>query len=431
MCGIFFSSNVSEVSHALDAMRHRGPDGTSGITAGGYHMGFTRLAIVSVDAGEQPRITRAGRFVAFNGELYNYQHLMPRATSEVDMLGELLDRDLDPRQFIDGDYAIVYYNPSQRQVTLYRDRFGVCPLYFQLVPYLAVSSERNLLTNPREVKAHERIVISTEEGRGILQRDRMPHYGATGNSTVRLDTIAALVGEAVRTRAMHTDVGFGLALSGGLDSSVIAYALAFNGLKPDLVVCATPEDEDSADYMAAQAVTESLGWDLVRVRIPDVLPDRRLLLERMDISYAEFSAMSPVKWRGALRNWYVAREAHAHGVKVMLSGEGADELLGGYTSHFAEDRIRDPLDTLAKCLSTVAAMPNINLDRTNKLGMAHSVEYRCPFLASLLSFALLSTRRARGKALFRNLLENVYRAPSIVVQRTKYSEDEKRLEEVR
>lgn len=406
----------------LKKMIHRGPDFLATHNHKLFTMGFARLSIfgTKIPAAHQPHITRKGRVLTFNGELYNYRSLIGGARSEVEALGALLDEGYDPRQYLDGDYAICYFNPSQQEVTLYRDRFGVCPLYYDLRPYVSVSSEARRLYHAREVPAFGKVVIDLRTR--TAERDQMKHYGLTiERKQNQVKVFKSLLHSAVMSRAAHSDGGFSLALSGGFDSSLIAFALASQWLEPESAVCVAM-DPESEDARIAQQVARQCGFRfrLLVLKKDAIDAHRAKIIEHLD--HREGRPVSAIKWRGAVRNYFAAGESPT---KVMLSGEGADELLGGYPSHWS--RATHPLSVAAKCLSTVRSMPAINLDRTNKLGMAHSVEYRCPYLESSLSMYMLSLPRERGKGIMRRLLDNYatrINIPTDLMRRGKYGREE-------
>lgn len=420
MCGIYAVERPEYAAGVLKAMRYRGPDEQQIFGSKSFCVGVNRLAIVDTVSifAMQPWTTRKGRIIAFNGEIYNYRQLDPSARSEVSLLGEMIDRRLDPRQFCDGDYAILYYSPSEEKITLYRDRFGVCPLYYQLRPFVSVCSERRRLQNPREVPAFGKVVIDLSM-RKVRSVDVMKHYGATCvNWTALIDTLL----HAVHSRAMHSDVGFSLALSGGLDSSTIAYALNAMSLRPSAMITVAL-NEDSDDLRYSREVAADLGWPLQEIIVSpeELFADKADIFTHLDSPHKPITAL---KWRGAVRNWFAAKYCST---KVMLSGEGADELLSGYPSHWRNSSI--PYLVAAKSLSTIRSMPSINLDRTNKLGMAHSVEYRVPYLESSLSYALLSEPRVQGKPALQTLLHLALGAKMKIANRPKYGNDEPLLEE--
>jgi asparagine synthase (glutamine-hydrolysing) len=418
MCGIFASPDIALTRRALDLMRHRGPDESRLVHHGALCIGFNRLRIVDSDAPEaqQPYISARARVVVFNGEIYNYRALDPTTPSEVALLARMLDEGLDLRQHLDGEYAIASYEPSCDRLTLYRDRFGSCPLYYQTTPYLAISSERRRLLNPREVPAHGRVVLRGGARPRVLSSHRMLHYGATSMCGISLRGIADALLDAVYSRAMHTDSGFSVAYSGGIDSSLVLYALRDLRLCPRALLTAY-FSLDSEDLLFARRVADLLSLPLQTFKVGNEDPRE---ISRIAQHFDSPRAPTAMRWRGGLRTWSVAKHSPT---RVILCGDGADELLGGYPQHFA---MPDPLPYRVnkRCLTSIRSMPVMNLDRTNKLGMAHSKEFRSPFLASTLSYLLLSgSHRAPGKPLLRELLE-YFGAPPSLVNRGKYSADE-------
>lgn len=437
MCGIFAGFGRDKVLDALAALRHRGPDGSRMMTRAAwprtfFHIGFTHLRIKdtrSPDA-EQPFESRTGRITVLNGELYNYKHIDPLTPSEVVLVTSLIDEHLDPRQHLDGDYAILSYDPGAQRVTLYRDRFGSCPLYYQTRPDIAVSSERRLLDNPREVPAHGRIVLDLRKSR-VVSRDVMRHYGAVAGD-VKMSTLADTFVEAVRSRAMHSDAhAFSVAYSGGIDSSLILYALRALDLQPRALLT-TFFANGSEDLYWARLMAGMLRMPLLSFQVGiESSEERQRILEHLD------SAKPPtaLRWRGALRTWCVAKHSPT---RVVLTGDGADELVGGYPQHWGmlgphrappTWRSPHPYRVTARCLTSIRSMPVMNLDRTNKMGMAHSKEFRSPFLASSLSYMLLGATRLPNKQLLRDLLRYMG-APAGLCARSKYSPDELAVTEV-
>jgi asparagine synthase (glutamine-hydrolysing) len=407
-------------------MRYRGPDQQLIKHEAGFSVGLARLAIIDTNCpeAEQPHRTAKGRIVAFNGEIYNYKNLSPAARSEVELLGAMLDERLDPRQFVDGDYAIIYFSPSQKLITLYRDRFGMCPLYFQVHPFVAVSSERRRLKGKvREVPAHGKVVIDLTK-RAVTEENSIPHYGiiCASSATDEIDTAETLLLDAVASRATHSDMGFSATLSGGLDSSAIILACSALGLKPSkAITVVAPQNSDDLRY--AELVAREADVDLEVIKVTQEMMDHAVpeILKHLD---HPGHLPTPLKWRASVRNWFAAA---ASPTRVLLCGEGADEVIEGYPPHTLR-HAATPYRIAARQLVALRSLPVINLDRTNKLGLAHSIEYRAPFLASTLSYWLMSATRDPGKGLLRNVLGRLG-APRELLTRPKWGSDEKYFDE--
>ena len=430
MCGIFgvelFGPTRQEkewtrtyARNSVRDMHYRGPDEESVVLHGCFALAFNRLAIVDTDvsAASQPYVSTTGSVTVLNGELYNRRNLDSSAPSEIALVASMIEEGADVRQYLEGDYAIANFDPSTSLLTLYRDRFGVCPLYYQTRPYVAISSEARRLEHPRAVPAHGRVRIDVR-ARSVRARDVLPLYGATSDE-VLLPTICDALESAVLSRAQHTDSGWSLALSGGIDSSLIAAAAVARNVYPAAAIT-TGFSSASADMRHAMIVADHLGLPIRRILIPN---DAELgahvtseVLEHLDCPAHKITAL---RYRGALRSYFVAKCAPT---RVILCGDGADELLGGYPSHLQVGS--PPWVTTRKRLSTLRSMQHFNLDRTNKMGMVFSKEYRAPFLASTVSQLLLSQPYEQGKALLRRAAR-YYGLPRAIVEREdKYSADE-------
>lgn len=444
MCGIYAEEmtggglppEVDYSSERLEAMAHRGPDEAGVVIRGGFALGFRRLKIVDTEepAAHQPYVTPQGNVIAVNGEIYNYRSLHFGCRSEIEMLGGMIDEGLDPRQFCDGDYGIVHWNPSQQVLTLYRDRFGVIPLYFQTHPFLAVSSERRRLERPIEVPAFGRVVIShkaryTEH----VVQNRFMHYGITceglDSNIEDAGITRRLFLDAVLSRAAHADHGFSCTLSGGLDSSAVVLACKALGLQPKALLCVVPKDFESHDLIHARMVADACGWPLTEIRVgmEDMVEAAPSITEHLDLyrygeskEWKELARNLPLlKWRASVRNWFAALHSPT---RVILCGEGADEVIEGYPPH-TTNHPGVPYRVAQHQLTSIRSLPHINLDRTNKLGLAHSKEYRAPFLASTLSYWLMSLNKRAGKQVMRAVLSTLD-APPRLLNREKWGNDE-------
>lgn len=436
MCGIFAieitNSSKTHIARAyvwgmLQAMRYRGPDKQAVLKAGPLMMGFARLSIIDHDnpAAEQPYFDGNQRVTVFNGEIYNYKQLDQYAKSEVALLSDMIDAGVDLRQYLDGEYAIVSINRSSQKATLYRDRFGICPLYYQTRPFFAVSSEARRLSRAREVPAHGRVEIDLARRR--VRVDAIRYYGATSDNALRPAALADYVVEAVHSRIAHSDVPVALALSGGLDSSVIAAALPGLTCKDGSGVSAVAVgfSEDSLDLRSALSVARAFKIPLKTIRITadSIDPaEQRDIITHLDCKPEQATSL---RYQHALRSWFVAKHASA---RVLLCGDGPDELIGGYPPHtrIAEED-KPEWRITQKRLSTLRSMQHFNNDRTNKMGMAHSKEYRSPLLASTISQVLLAERYQERKAVMRSLAEYLGVPREVCEREHKYSPDETRI----
>lgn len=433
MCGIYgveVSNGKyeawSHVFEVLSEMRYRGPDALTVHRSGRMMLGFNRLSIVdrASFAAKQPHYDSHDRTTLFNGEIYNYRQLDSSARSEIELISSMIDARADLRQYLEGDYAIVSSEPSTGRLLLYRDRFGICPLYYQLKPFVAVSSEARRLYHPKEVPAHGRVIIDIKKRTAKV--DVMRLYGATNdvNYSSSAPMVADLLVAAVLSRYEHSEVPVGVALSGGLDSSLVTLALARAGARAreHITTCFS---EDSDDLRYARVLADKLGLPLTVKRInihsEEVRTDTPKIIEHLDNAPHK---ITPLCYRTALRSWYVASYAKS---RVILCGDGPDELLGGYPSHPAVLQRFPPEQKWRinhKRYDTLRSMQHFNNDRTNKMGMAHSKEFRSPFLASTLSQVLLAQPWQQGKQILRDVCAHLGMPREIYERPSKYSPDE-------
>jgi len=378
MCGIVGITQgraAESVEPLLATLAHRGPDGM-GVWQNGHHtFGHTRLSIIDLEGGAQPMSDSEGcRCIAFNGEIYNHRQLKQslggdfRTQSDTEaILG--LARTAAPREWVlrlDGMFAFALADGPH--LVLARDPLGIKPLYVgQVWGATAFASELKVLSGRAEN------ITEFPPGHVFHPRtglERYYHLPAAGGDVSDADGARAGLRErleaAVRKRLI-ADVPVGVFLSGGLDSSLIA-ALARRRKDPldTFSVCMA----DGADRPLARQVAEFLGsrhherlYDLREVI--EILPEVIYYLESFDCSLV----------RSALPNYLLAELAAEH-VKVALSGEGADELFAGYEYLQAMDD--EALD--AELLQITGALHNTNLQRCDRMSMAHGLEVRVPFL---------------------------------------------------
>jgi asparagine synthase (glutamine-hydrolysing) len=407
----------------VERLRHRGPDGAGMTDTTVGSLGHTRLAIVDFEGGHQPLGDRRA-WISFNGEIYNHQELRNRylgdhelrTRTDTEVILQLYAR-FGPQcvALLDGMFAFAIL--SGGELFLARDPLGIKPLY--------VGAHGATLYFASEIKALAEITddihefppgcwchSSHGETRYYTLGASQPAADAVATETQALDTIRATLSAAVTKRLM-ADVPIGVSLSGGLDSSIVAL-LVREGLER-LDTFAVGVD-GSADLAAAREVARFLGTshhELVYTAcdVQAALPEVIYYLESCD----------PALVRSAVPNYFLARLASAH-VKVLLTGEGADELYAGYAylSVFGE-----PATLQSELLSITAALHNTNLQRADRMSMAYGLEARVPFLdveSVALALGLPAEWKLRGpgrpeKALLRRAFAD--RLPAAIVARPK------------
>lgn len=386
---------------ALERLAHRGPDGEGvqpvALAAAGSEgarsgappdgatlLGHRRLAIIDPSGGRQPLVAPDGAVLVHNGMIYNDRQLRARLAGEPYATGSdsesilhLVRRDgPDAVGALDGIFAFVYVDGGRTVIA--RDPLGVKPLYRFTVGGLDAYAS--------EIKAFDGVAESVEEfpaghvydsERGLRPYYRVPEPGSSLASPGRAIAEVRDALEAAVVKRLRSDVPLGCLLSGGLDSSLIC-ALARRHV--DELHTFAVGLAGSPDLAAARVVADHVGTvhhelviteDEVRAALPDVLWH----LESADVDLV----------RSAVATWHVMRFAAQH-VKVVLSGEGADELFAGYRYHADYE---DPDVLQAELRRSLERMHNVNLQRVDRMSMAHGLEAREPFLdRSLIEVAM-------------------------------------------
>lgn len=434
MCGIAGLWDVSEgeVAEMLAALRHRGPDGHGSVQVGpGRTLGHQRLSIVDLENGAQPFVQDgaegAVRALVANGEIYNAATLRDgldeevfTSTSDSEVILHLLDGDPHAVDQLHGMFAFALVEDDE--LVLGRDPLGIKPLYIGRVAGGTVfaSELKALPAGTQEVRAlTPGTTLSSVHGERRYAAAPDPTVAPTGSLT--FDEACARVrdtlDQAVVDRLM-ADVPVGAFLSGGLDSSAIC---ALMRRHVDELHTFTVGLEGSPDLLAARTVAEHLGTIhhehiLTAKEVAFVVPEVVVSLESFDLDLV----------RSAVPTWFVSRLAAEH-VKVVLTGEGADELFAGYEYH---KDITDPVALQAEAVRSVGELHHVNLQRVDRMTMAHSIEARVPFLDTrMIALALslppalrMPTVGGIEKTLLRAAVEDLL--PSDVVWRDKAQFDQ-------
>ena len=389
-------SQRSLALHVSKLQRHRGPDWSGVYQHAHAVLAHERLAIVDVTSGSQPLIDpENGTALAVNGEIYNHRVLRDKTPSypyqtgsdcEV-ILALYREHGSDLVHHLDGMFGFVLFDPLQNTWLIGRDSIGIIPLYF------GHGSDGTLLV-ASEMKALAELcddvsefppghIWSSDQPQPELyfKEPWMDFETAPKNAFVPSELNQHLT-DAVKSHLMG-DVPYGLLISGGLDSSVIAaiaQSFAENRVDEDGESKAWwPRAhsfsiglEGSPDLAAAQKVADFIGT----VHHPlvftiqeglDALEDVIRSVETYDVT--TIRASTPM--------YLMARQIKAMGIKMVLSGEGADELFGGYLYfHMAPNAKELHEETVRKVL----ALSKFDCSRANKSMMAWGIETRVPFL---------------------------------------------------
>ena len=405
MCGIVSIFNIKQQTPMLrqkalqmsGRIRHRGPD-WSGIYCGGTAiLAHERLAIVDPESGRQPLFTSDKKQVlAVNGEIYNHQDIRRQYAAKYQfMTGSdcevilALYRDKGDKFLngLDGIFAFALYDVEQDEYLIARDPIGVIPLYYgyDKEGRLYVASELKALEgqcDEYKVFPPGHLLTSRDkEPRRYYQKDWFNYDNVKDNPADKDELREALEG-AVR-RQMMSDVPYGVLLSGGLDSSIIsavAQKYAKNRIEtggkeaawwPRLHSFAVGL-QGAPDLEKARLVANHIGTVHHEINYTiqeglDALSDVVYFTETYDVT--TIRASTPM--------YLLARVIKSMGIKMVLSGEGADEVFGGYLYfHKAPDARAFHEETVRK----LSKLHLYDCLRANKSLAAWGVEGRVPFL---------------------------------------------------
>lgn len=405
MCGIVCAFDLKQDSETLrpqilemsKQLRHRGPD-WSGI----YHsknaiLGHERLAIVDPASGKQPLYSEDGAIVlAANGEIYNHlelrkqfegkYHFKTESDCEV-ILALYQEKGADFVDDLNGIFAFAIYDSTQDSYFIARDHMGIIPLYMGW-------DKDGTFYVASELKALEGVCAKIElfpPGNYMKSGDTAPtqwykrdwvDFEAVKNNPTRIEDLHDALSDAVH-RQLMSDVPYGVLLSGGLDSSITsALAKKFSSKRiesEDTQDAWWPQLhsfsvglEGSPDLAAAKKVSEHIGSIHHEVIFTiqeglDAIKDVIYHLETYDITTVR--ASTPM--------FLMARSIKSHGIKMVLSGEGADELFGGYLYfHKAPSAEEFHKETVRK----LDKLHQYDCLRANKSLAAWGIEGRVPFL---------------------------------------------------
>jgi asparagine synthase (glutamine-hydrolysing) len=384
MCGIagIWHRDGRAVEHQalesmVQALVHRGPDGAGAHVAGDIGLGHRRLKVIDLSAAAAQPIWLPDRSVCmvYNGEIHNYLEL----AEELRQAGARLRADNDTEvllwayrvwgeacfERLNGMWAAAFWQPEQRRLLLSRDRFGIKPLlYCVRGARIAFASEAKALLaafpeerRPDHALVHDFVLGAVPDAdehtffeniRQVLpghllcvesrrETSRQHWHFRPGNEASRTDApeaLRALLTDAVKVR-LRSDVPFGVMLSGGLDSSAVTRMAARE--TGQVLQCFSLRYEQSAldeSRYASMVADDASRYDLhwVQPTADDLLATIGSIVWHHD---------APTPMRGRYPQWHVLQEAGRH-VTVVLGGQGADEILGGYERFilpFARDRL--------------------------------------------------------------------------------------------
>ena len=377
MCGIAGILEFGQDAHVdagilrrmCDVIAHRGPDDDGFFVDGRIGLGMRRLSIVDLATGHQPISNEDGSiWIVFNGEIYNHRALREqlithghhyRTQSDTETIVHLYEEyGKDCVQHLRGMFAFAIWDAKQKSLFVARDRLGIKPLYYRLTPrnfifgseikallaypgvrpefnrstlpeYLAfgyLSGGETFYTGVRKLMPGHRLELNEQGNLKIEQYWELPSLAEDQVRDERyyVESYRELLEGAVSNHLM-SDVPLGVFLSGGLDSSAIAALMTKIRHEPIQTFSVGYSEQSYSELPYARTVAQHLGSEHHEICVSredffDALPK---LIWHED---------EPIAWPSSVALFFVAELARAH-VKVVLTGEGSDETLGGYSRY--------------------------------------------------------------------------------------------------
>ena len=437
MCGIVAILNVKEQTQQLrqkalrmsQKIRHRGPD-WSGIYCGGSAiLAHERLSIVDPESGGQPLFSPDRKQVlAVNGEIYNHQDIRRQFAGKYDfqtgsdcevILALYREKGIDFLEDLSGIFAFVLYDEEKDTFLIARDPIGVIPLYIGYDDDGTVYVASELKALEGQCQRYEPFLPGHYYWSGEGQMHRYYHrdwmsYDAVKDSGASSEDIRQALRAAVK-RQLMSDVPYGVLLSGGLDSSVIsAVAERYSEMRiednsqtkaywPRLHSFAVGL-KGAPDLAKAKLVADHIGT--VHHEINYTIQEGLDALRDV-IYFIETYAVTTV--RASTPMYLLARVIKSMGIKMVLSGEGADEIFGGYLYfHKAPDAKAFHEETVRK----LSKLHLYDCLRANKSLSAWGVEGRVPFLdKEFLDVAMRTNPQAKmcpGKTVEKRIVREAF-----------------------
>ena len=437
MCGIVSIFNIQEQTPELrqkalrmsQKIRHRGPDWSGIYTGGSAILCHERLSIVDPESGKQPLFSSDKKQVlAVNGEIYNHQDIRRRYAGKYQfqtgsdcevILALYRDKGIDFLEDLSGIFAFALYDAERDEFLIARDPIGVIPLYigYDDDGKVYVASELKALEG--QCDRYEPFLPghyywSREPGmKRYYKRDWFSYDAVEDNAASVTDIHDAL--EAAVKRQLMSDVPYGVLLSGGLDSSVIsAIAEKFSERRIE------DDDKERAwwprlhsfavglkgapDLAKAKLVADYIGTVHHEINYTiqeglDAIRDVIYFIETYDVTTVR--ASTPM--------YLLARVIKSMGIKMVLSGEGADEIFGGYLYFH---KAPSPKEFHEETVRKLSKLYMYDCLRANKSLSAWGVEGRVPFLdKEFLDVAMRTNPEAKmcpGKTIEKRIVREAF-----------------------
>ncbi len=365
------AADAAVVRRMCDAIRHRGPDDEGVFVAPGVGLGMRRLSIIDLATGHQPIGNEDATVqVVFNGEIYNYRELTRELADRGHRFATASDTETivhayeewgeDCFRRLRGMFAIALWDGRAGALFLARDRAGIKPLHYgtfggrlvfgseiksllaagvapeldvdaldHYLSFLYTPPDRTIFRGLRKLLPGHLLRWSAGRARVSRYWTLPPSESFTGGEAEAAETLRDVLADAVRCHLL-SDVPLGAFLSGGVDSSLVVGLMARASSRPVRTFSIGFDEPEFDELEHARLVARHFGTDhhefVVR---PDALAILDDLISHFDEPFGDSSAIP---------TWYVSQVARKH-VTVVLSGDGGDELFGGYDRYFPHPRV--------------------------------------------------------------------------------------------
>lgn len=407
MCGITgirftdpSKGNKDYILNSLNELRHRGPDHSSTYSEDNIHLGHARLSIIDInDRANQPMLSDDQNYsLVFNGEIYNYGELRNellklghRFNSSSDtevLLKGLIEFGIDYINQLNGFFAFAFYDKSNDELFVARDRMGIKPLIYysdekqfcfsselaalmafdfdknirkdalkDLLKYTYVPAPKTILENVYKLEAGAYLKCKS----GIITKSTYFELNKNDSSSLSFEAAAKELKfklESSVSNRLTSDVPLGTFLSGGYDSSIISAIAADQKNDLNTFSIGFKDNPYFDESETALKTAQFLGTKHHAIQIPKdaLINDLDSILDSFDEPFGDSSAIAV---------YFLAKETRNH-VTVALSGDGADELFAGYNKHKAIYKVLNDSNTILKLAKPFSKIVGSN--NTSKIG---------------------------------------------------------------
>jgi len=432
MCSItgIFGKNDSQLIKAMNnSLAYRGPDDVGYFSEKGIELGHNRLSILDISSnGHQPMGNEDKTvWLVFNGEIYNFQALRKELVKKGHFFSSKTDTEAIIHAYeeygdmflekLDGMFSFAIYDQNRKRLLIARDRIGVKPLYYTIIDgMLLFASEMKALLQYKNIKPKlaqydlnnyfdfspttsisgiSQLMpghyLSAVLDKGVLHYSEQISYWEPDKTIIEDDEevlakyLRELFEESIKQR-MVSDVPIALFFSGGIDSTILTYfAKKYHN---NVLKAFTIGTDDRDEIGLAKAAAENLGLQFIPIKLPaeeiiNIIPKIIYHLEDYDPRNVELSVLI----------YFLSKEARKQGIKVVLCGEGADELFCGYRNFFP-DYFKGGEYTKEKVQEEVfkwlRGLNSNHLKNKDRGTMALGLELRLPYIDHLGFFELAS-----------------------------------------